>query len=45
VQPAASVARIVKLALLVLFGVPEMTPVLAFQLAQAGKAPLTTEKL
>ena len=34
-----SVARIVKLAVVVLLGVPEITPVVAFRLAHAGRAP------
>ena len=36
----ASVARTVKFATVVLFGVPVMAPVLLFKLAQLGSAPL-----
>ena len=45
VQLLASVARIVKLATVVLFGVPLMTPVLVLSVAQAGNAPALTAKV
>ena len=44
-QPFASVARIVKVAAAVLFGVPVSAPVVALRVAQVGKAPALTAKV
>ena len=41
-QPLASVARRVKVALVVWVGVPEMTPVAALKVNPAGSVPLAT---
>ena len=41
-QPLASVAVMVKVALVVLFGVPEITPDEVFSVAQPGRLPVVT---